>query len=174
MKPKKPKPPKKPLVSEEDTAMFLEAIGGAKPLGARDRLPVPPVQSVVKVVVHPVETKLSFQGEMASYSARAPGVSLAQIAELKKMRAEEELDLHGDTIAKALEKLAQFLVASRRAGRRCVRVIHGKGTHSEVGAPLREAVIHALLGQYSGYVKAMATAPQADGGEGATTVWLAR
>lgn len=170
----KAKKPKKPLVSEEDTAMFLEAIGGATPLGKRDRLPVPPQPAVVKVVVHPVEVKLAFEGEPAKYSARAPGVSLAQIAELRKMRAEEELDLHGETIAKALEKLAQFLVAARRTGRRCVRIVHGKGTHSEVGAPLREAVVHALLGQYSGYVKAMATAAQADGGEGATTVWLGR
>ena len=52
--------------------------------------------------------------------------------------------------------------------RRCVLIIHGRGLHSEHGAPLREAVLAELLGPLSGFVHALATAAPADGGEGAT------
>ena len=99
-------------------------------------------------------------------------MSLAQVGELRRARAEETLDLHGETTQTAIELLGQFLAKSARLGRRCVRVIHGKGTHSEHGAPLREAVLAALIGKLSGYVHALATAAPADGGEGATTILL--
>jgi DNA-nicking Smr family endonuclease len=172
-KPPKPKKPKPPAVTAEERALFLGAIGGAVPLGARDRLPVPPPPpAVVRVSPLPVETKLAVEGDSARYSARAPGVSLAQVAELRRARAEETLDLHGDTTLVAIERLGQFLVQAKKLGRRCVRVIHGKGTHSEHGAPLREAVLAALLGKLSGFVHALATAAPADGGEGATTILL--
>ena len=171
---KKPKPKAiRAMVTPEEQQMFLESIGGTLPLNGRDRLPVPPAPPApVKPVTHPVEIKLAVEGDPSRFSARAPGVSLAQIAELKRMHAEETLDLHGETVAKALEKLAAFVVAAKRTGRRCVRIIHGKGTHSEHGAPLREAVLNDLSGRLSGYVKAMATSAPADGGEGATMVWL--
>ena len=170
VKPRKVRPP---AVTPEERDLFLEAIGGTQPLGTRDRLPVPPPPPApVRVVAHPVEVKLTIEGDSARFSARAPGVSLAQIAELRRARAEDTLDLHGDTTAAGTARLAQFVVASQKLGRRCVRVIHGKGTHSEHGAPLREAVLAELLGKLSGYVHALATAAPADGGEGATTIFL--
>ena len=165
---------KRPLVSPEDQALFLEAVGGATPLGARDRVNVPPPKSVIKVVELPPEVKLAVEGDARHFVARAPGVSLQQVAQLRagKVRAEQTLDLHGETIEPALGKLRTFLVEQSRLGRRNVLVIHGKGTHSEVGAPLREAVLAALLGELSGLVHALATASQGDGGEGATYVML--
>jgi len=51
-------------------------------------------------------------------------------------------------------------------------VVHGKGTHSEHGAPLRDAVLAELLGPLSGFVHAMASAAPSEGGEGATSVML--
>lgn len=179
MKPKLPKPKKPkikaPAVTEEEKNLFLEFIGGTKPLGARDRLPVPPPPPApIRPVVHPVEVALAVEGDGARYSARAPGVSLAQLAELRRAHAEATLDLHGEPVALALDKLAAFVVQASRIRRRCVRVIHGKGLHSEHGAPLREAVLHELTGKLSGYVHALATAQPADGGEGATTILLRR
>jgi DNA-nicking Smr family endonuclease len=166
--------PKRPLVSPEDQALFLEAVGGATPLSGRDRVNIGAPKSVIKVVELPPEVALAVEGDGRSYAARAPGVSLQQVAQLRagKLRAEHTLDLHGETIDKALGKLRAFLVEQQRLGRRTVLVIHGKGTHSEVGAPLREAVLAALLGQLSGMVHALATAAPSDGGEGATYVML--
>jgi DNA-nicking Smr family endonuclease len=68
--------------------------------------------------------------------------------------------------------LRDYLLRSNRLGRRCVLVVHGKGLHSDQGAPLRETVLHELLGQLSGLVHALATASPADGGEGATYIML--
>jgi DNA-nicking Smr family endonuclease len=166
---------KRPAVAPEEQALFLEAVAGVKPLNARDRVPVPPAPpSVVKVVELPPEVKLAVEGDSQRYAARGPGVSHAQIAELRggKVRAEATLDLHGHTVAPALQQLRQFMIESRRLSRRCVLVVHGKGTHSEHGAPLREAVLGELLGPLSGFVHALASASPNDGGEGATCVML--
>ena len=164
---------KQSAVSPEDRALFLAAIGGATPLdgAARDRVPVPPPPpSPVRVAELPPEVKLAVDGDAARYAARAPGVSHAQVAELRggKVHATATLDLHGETTADASAKLRQFLLVSVRAGHGCVRVIHGKGTRSEIGAPLREMVLAELLGALSGYVRALAS----DSGDGATLVAL--
>jgi len=102
----------------------------------------------------------------------APGVSLAQVAELRtgKAHLDATLDLHGITVEDGIAKLRAFLLESRELGRRRVRVIHGKGLHSDAGAPLREAVVADLLGAASGLVRAFATACASDGGEGATII----
>jgi DNA-nicking Smr family endonuclease len=165
---------KRPAVSVEEQALFLAAIEGTQPLVARDRVKVPPPPpSPVRVVEHPLEVKLVVEGDGTRYAARAPGVSRAQIAELRagKLHVEETLDLHGDTVARGVERLRGFL-ATARGVRRCVLIVHGKGTHSDHGAPLREAVVGELLGALSGYVHALATAAPAHGGEGATCVVL--
>ena len=152
--------------------MFLDAIRGAQPLSARDRIAVPPPPpSPVRVAELPPEVKLVVEGDGQRYTARAPGVSHAQIAELRGgRRAEATLDLHGENVATATAQLRQFLIESRRLGRRCVLIIHGKGLHSEHGAPLREAVLAELIGPASGLIRAIATASPSDGGEGATFV----
>jgi DNA-nicking Smr family endonuclease len=166
---------RRPVVSPEDQALFLEAVEGTKPLDTRDRIPVPPPPpSVVRVVELPPTIELTVEGDGQRYAARAPGVSRAQILELRagKVRAEETLDLHGHTVEAGLQQLRDFLVAAHRIGRRCVLIIHGKGTRSEHGAPLREAVLGELLGALSGLVRALATAGPSDGAEGATYVML--
>jgi DNA-nicking Smr family endonuclease len=171
----RPKRERRSVFAPEDLALFAEAMNGVTPLAVRDRVVVPPAApSPVKVVELPAEVKLSVEGDGQRYAARSAGVSHAQVSELRagKVRAEATLDLHGEQVAPAVARLQQFLVESRRLGRRCVLVIHGKGTHSEHGAPLREGVLHALLGRLSGLVHALASATRTDGGEGATYVML--
>ena len=162
------------MVSSEDQALFLAAVDGAKPLESRDRVPVqPPPPSVVKVALLPPAIQLTVEGDSQRYAARAPGVNRAQLADLRagRMHAEETLDLHGETVERGIARLREFLQHSSRM-RRCVLVVHGKGLHSEHGAPLREAVLAELLGACSGFVHAFATAAPRDGGEGATYVLL--
>ena len=161
---------KRPSVSPEDQALFLDAVRGAQPLAKRDRLAVPPPPpSPVAVSELPPEVKLSVEGDAQRYAARAPGVSLSQVAELRtgKVHLEATLDLHGATTASAIEQLRAFLAEARRVGRRRVLIVHGKG----MGA-LREAVVADLLGPLSGLVHAFASAAPGDGGEGATIVML--
>jgi DNA-nicking Smr family endonuclease len=166
---------KRPILAPEDEALFRDAMGDVTPLGARDRVPPPkPPPSVVKVEVLPPEVKLTVDGDGQRYAARAPGVSVAQIADLRagKVHSGATLDLHGQTVAPALAQLRQFLLEARRTGHRCVLVIHGRGLHSEHGAPLREAVLGELLGPLSGLVHALASAAPVDGRDGATYVML--
>lgn len=166
--------PKRPLVSPEDQALFMEAVGGAMPLTGRDRVPVVKPPAVVRVVEPPPPVSLTVEGDGQRYAARGPGVSRQQVQELRagKVHAEETLDLHGEVVTKGLARLRAFMLEAHRIGRRCVLVVHGKGTHSEHGAPLREAVLGELLGPLSGVIHALSTAAPADGGEGATYVML--
>jgi DNA-nicking Smr family endonuclease len=166
---------KRAVLTPEEQALFQEAMGGVKPLDSRDRVNVPPAPpSPVRVVELPPEVKLTVDGDAHRYAARSSGVSHAQIAVVGagKVRAEATLDLHGMTVEPALAQLKKFLSDARQLGRRCVLIVHGKGTHSEHGAPLREAVMHQLLGALSGFVHAFASAAPSDGGEGATYVML--
>ncbi len=166
--------PKRPLVSPEDQALFMEAIGGATPLSGRDRVPVVKPPSVVRIVELPPQVSLTVEGDGQRYAARGPGVSRTQVQELRtgKIHAEQTLDLHGELVEKGLQQLRAFMLEANRIGRRCVLIVHGKGTHSEHGAPLREAVLGELLGPLSGLIHALSTAAPADGGEGATYVML--
>lgn len=164
------------MVSSEDQALFLAAIEGTSPLDGsrRDRVPLPPKPpSPIRPVFLPPEVKLSVEGDTQRYIARAPGVSRAQAAELRagRVHADQTLDLHGETVERARTLLRDLALAAAPL-RRCVLVIHGKGLHSEHGAPLRDAVLGELLGPLSGFVHAFATAAPADGGEGATYVML--
>ena len=163
------------MLTPDEEALFLEAMGGVKPLESRDRVNVPPPPpSPVRVVELPPEVKLAVDGDVQRYAARAPGVSHAQIADLRtgKIRVDATLDLHGSLVSPAIQQLRAFLIESRKLSRRCVLVVHGKGTHSEHGAPLREAVLGELLGPLSGFVHALSCAAPADGGDGATYVML--
>jgi DNA-nicking Smr family endonuclease len=166
---------RRPVLTPDEEALFHQAMGGVKPLGSRDRVPVPPPPpSPVRVVELPPEVKLAVDGDAQRYAARAPGVSHAQIADLRKgkIHVDATVDLHGLLVAPALQQLRAFFFESRKLARRCVLVVHGKGTHSEHGAPLREAVLQELLGPLSGFVHALSCAAPADGGDGATYVLL--
>jgi DNA-nicking Smr family endonuclease len=96
--------------------------------------------------------------------------------EMRKLRrglypAQDELDLHGLNQSAARDRLADFIVASRDAGHRCVRIIHGKGYRSGArGAVLKTAVDLWLRRHLD--VLAFASAKAIDGGTGALYVLL--
>jgi DNA-nicking Smr family endonuclease len=99
-----------------------------------------------------------------------------RIQEMRKLRrglfpAQDQLDLHGFTQAAARDQLADFIVASRDAGLRCVRVIHGKGyRNGGRGAVLKTAVDLWLRRHMD--VLAFTSAKPIDGGTGALYVLL--
>ncbi len=97
---------------------------------------------------------------------------------LKRLRrglyaVQDELDLHGLHAADAERLLRQFLADVRRSGAICVRLIHGKGLHSESTGPVLKSLVEHLLRQRRD-VLAYASAPPAQGGGGAVLVLLAR
>lgn len=62
-------------------------------------------------------------------------------ARLRRMKPQATVDLHGATVAEALERVDQFLEESKARGLQKVLVVHGKGLHSQDGGSiLRDAV----------------------------------
>lgn len=84
-----------------------------------------------------------------------------------------ELDLHGLTREHAREALAAFLARAQGAGRRCVRIVHGKGRGSPGRVPVLKTQVPGWLMQKK-QVLAFVQATAPEGGAGALLVLLAR
>jgi DNA-nicking Smr family endonuclease len=84
---------------------------------------------------------------------------------------EDELDLHGLNQTAARDRLAEFLARSRDAGRRCVRIIHGKGYRSGTRGPVLKIAVDLWLRRHMD-VMAFTSAKGIDGGAGAVYVLL--
>lgn len=82
-----------------------------------------------------------------------------------------QIDLHGLRRDEARARLTEFLRASARQGRRCLRVVHGKGHGSPGREPVLKAKVQRWLAQ-SAEVIAFAQASARQGGAGALVVLL--
>jgi len=82
-----------------------------------------------------------------------------------------EIDLHGKTTEQARDSLADFLLDARARGRRCIRVIHGKGLTSPNREPVLKGKVRRWLAQWDD-VLAYCEAPRHAGGAGAVMVLL--
>lgn len=86
---------------------------------------------------------------------------------------EAELDLHGRIVVEARAMVSEFLREARLQGRRCVRIIHGKGLSSAGKLPVLKGKVNAWLRQRE-EVLAFCSARHYDGGTGAVYVLLKR
>ena len=102
-----------------------------------------------------------------------PGVQRQALRKLKRggSAVEDELDLHGLTVAAARPMLAAFLNACAGHGVRRVRIIHGKGLRSAAGEGVLKDRVASWLAQRSD-VLAFSEAPASGGGSGAVIVLL--
>ena len=85
--------------------------------------------------------------------------------------AEDELDLHGLNQTAARDSMADFIARSRDSGRRCVRIIHGKGYRSGARGPVLKIAVDLWLRRHMD-VMAFTSARAIDGGTGAVYVLL--
>jgi len=83
-----------------------------------------------------------------------------------------QLDLHGLRRDEARERLNRFVLEAKRAGLRCVRVIHGKGHGSPGREPVLKRKVQTWLVQKKEVI-AFTQARASDGGTGALLVLLA-
>jgi len=108
---------------------------------------------------------------------RAAGVDRRTVDRLRRgqIAIEAEIDLHGHTQAEAHRALQSFISGQAGAGRRCVRVVTGKGSFREGGGVLKAAVPRWLNeSPLREQVLAFSHARRDDGGEGALYVLLRR
>jgi DNA-nicking Smr family endonuclease len=109
----------------------------------------------------------------ATLSFQRAGVRTQVMRRLRRglIPVEDELDLHGLNQAAARDRLAEFIVAARDSGRRCVRVIHGKGYRSGLRGPVLKTAVDLWLRRHID-VMAFSSARAIDGGTGALYVLL--
>ena len=172
--------------SAEDLAMFLAAVDGARPLPKRDRVildapkPSPrPRQreldeaAVIGELLHgplAIDDWLDLGG--ADSFVRS-GLSRTVLRDLRRGRwsIQGHVDLHGMNRHEAHEQVTEFVAESLAAGKRCLRIVHGRGH----GSPGREAILRQLVKVWLGRCKdvlAFCHAPPSDGGDGALWVLL--
>jgi DNA-nicking Smr family endonuclease len=98
------------------------------------------------------------------------------LARLKRgeFSVQGHLDLHGFGREEARPALERFLREAQRMGHSCVRVVHGRGTHSESEPSLMKREVTRWLSsrRLSRTVVAFASARWRDGGSGAVYVLL--
>jgi DNA-nicking Smr family endonuclease len=151
-------------------------LGKAAP--ARDRLdelmpllPVPPIEPGDGPSGGPQAT--GAVGSADALSFQRAGVRTQVVRRLRRglIPVEGELDLHGLSQAAARDQLAEFLAYSRNSGRRCVRIIHGKGYRSGARGPVLKMAVDLWLRRHFD-VMAFTSARAVDGGTGAVYVLL--
>ena len=92
---------------------------------------------------------------------------------MKRMPAEDSLDLHGYTSDEARLLAEQFIHESFKQGYKKVIIIHGRGLHSADGKPILKDVVEDTLRRIHN-VYTFTKASQTDGGSGALWVFLRR
>ncbi|MBS0577049.1 MAG: Smr/MutS family protein [Proteobacteria bacterium] len=167
-----------------DADAFAAAVGPVRRLPAVAPPPRPPRR-------RPMAVRDADEAQALAQSRRIDPQALAQalgeIVEckrpdvppelLRRLRSgqfviDDEIDLHGLDAEAAEAALRGFLAQSQQAGKRCLRIVHGRGWHSRQGPVLR-GVVERILHQRAD-VLAFASAPPAAGGNGAVLALLAR
>jgi DNA-nicking Smr family endonuclease len=106
-------------------------------------------------------------------SYRRPDISIDVVNRLRRGQwaIQGQLDLHGLRRDEAREALGGFIRQAHQQGRRCVRVVHGKGHGSPGKMPVLKAKVQRWLAQRREVI-AFAQAPGPQGGAGALVVLL--
>ncbi|MCC7412276.1 MAG: Smr/MutS family protein [Gammaproteobacteria bacterium] len=104
-----------------------------------------------------------------------PGVPRAVWRRLRRGQyaVQDEIDLHGCTVAAAKAAVAAFLRRAGAAQLGCVRIVHGKGRGSPAGRPVLKGKLGNWL-RLREEVLAYCSARPVDGGTGAVYVLLRR
>ena len=179
-----------PAVEEDESALFLRAVGGAKRLGpaafSKDRAeksaaPAPPTpaenndQELFLKAMSKIGTA-AFRDELpeAEEDGDQRRSQSSRTRQLKRgtIRITDELDLHGQFRDEALASLERFIANSYTQGQQAVLVITGKGINSPEGPVLQGAVSEWLRGKGKGMVAEFVPAPRDKGGSGAFVVFL--
>lgn len=171
---------KKPSSEEDDdTDLFRRAAGRVRPLHSdrvqhQQRRPRP-APSDRRHAAPSEEDRDPYVTETPSEYGplfyASPGVQHRLMRKLKRgqFAIEDELDLHGMRVKEAGQRLEKFLSKCSDRGRRCVRIIHGKGLRTG-GSVLKENVAQWL--RIRSDVVAFCSAQPNDGGTGAVYVLL--
>jgi len=183
---KRPRRAKPAPLSEEEIALFRQAVADVRPLRGLNRIRLTPQRPWPEprplALDEQVETVDGLSDNIPWYDNldsgaelvfRRPGLSHQILKNLRRghWQIQSEIDLHGHTSDEARQQLALFLNECRHFGLRCVRVIHGKGLCSKNREPVLKFKTANWLMQRDD-VLAFCQAKPAEGGGGALVVLL--
>ncbi|WED42324.1 Smr/MutS family protein [Legionella cardiaca] len=175
------------FLSDEDKALFRRTVGVVKPLQKNKQVvvaterPQPPAAKPKELLpkLHGPSIYLSDYysvevqtNTILSYCSHS--IPYKRMRELKsgQIKWETRLDLHGHKPEAAKETLIRFILEQSASGRRCLLIIHGKGSYSGE-APILKNLVNHWLRQFP-QVLAFHSALGRDGGSGALYVLLKR
>ena len=180
------KPPRHPPEEEEDdAALFRAAIGRVRELPPADVPPAAPKPRPLPRMAardesealgefrRALSTDVLEAGDALAYRRQPLPARVLQRLRRGDYAAQHELDLHHADAAQAEAMLRRFLRESVQAGLACVRIVHGKGLHSDSGVPVLKNLVDRVLRQRAD-VLAFHSAPPAQGGHGAVLVLLSK
>lgn len=170
----------------DPAALFRSVVGDARPVGDRNRVVlerVPPLPAPIKreaderAALHEsLAAPLTFEdrldmGEEAAFLR--PGLPRRVLTDLRRGRwvLQGQIDLHGLTRDEARAALAHFLHDALAQGKRCIRVIHGKGHGSPGKVSILKQLSRGWLAQREEILCFCQAGPN-DGGGGALLVLL--
>lgn len=187
--PPPPPPQKKPAPEEDDASLFYAAMDGVQQLTHRGEAPTPnprlpelidenaeALAQLSELVAGQGTFEISASDEFIEGASPGTDRNLMRALRRGDFTLQGRLDLHGMTQAQAKAAVDRFLTDSRRAGRRCVLIIHGRGLNSQDQLPVLKEQVRGWLEHKSvgKGVLAFATARPQDGGAGAVYVLLRR
>lgn len=173
-------------MNDDDSKLFRDAVSGARPLKNEERAapakkkPRPSARFTrddeAAALRQSLDADIDDSEESSGDALRfgRPHVGRRTMRQLARGRfaVQDEIDLHGMTIAEARPRLADFIDYAARRGLRCVRVVHGKGRGSGDRGPVLKPSVARWLRRMDS-VLAYVSARQVDGGTGAVYVLLA-
>jgi len=174
------------LPDDPEQAAFILAMAGVEPLpdsnlASLDKPPPRPApqqtqadrQAVLHESLHaPITLQDRLEGgDEAAYLR--PGLAQTVLRDLRRGRwvVQDEIDLHGLNREQARHLIAGFLHTCLHQGKRCLRIVHGKGHGSPHKLSVLRQLVRGWLAQRHEVLAYCQAKPQ-DGGEGALLVLL--
>lgn len=173
-----------------DSALFRHAVRHVQPINARPavRLPVQRRTEAAEVLKNrrqhaagkPIKTLARVSDDFMpaglahddTVFVRNPdGIQVIKQLQQGRWAIGATLDLHGNTLDQARERLDRFLQSCTEHAIRCVRVVHGKGYGSKESGPVLGTTLRRWLTQIEA-VQAYAQCSEHEGGAGALNVLL--
>lgn len=176
-------------LSREDRILFRLAVKSVAPIKDTRRAILAPVlrepadvlrqrreramgkEAVPLATVSDAYTPASEGSQGTDYLRPGYGPDLLKGLRRGKWPVGASLDLHGDTLDVARERLERFLQSCLEHQIKCVRVVHGKGYGSKDGEAVLKQAARSWLAQMDAVLAYVECAEQ-DGGAGAVQVLL--
>lgn len=177
------------IAHEDDEALFLQAMQGARRIGdageSSEPLTEPPVRKRTDLreqhehhlflsAIKKIGANITDANQEEDSDESEPRSTTSRLRQVKRgsIRITRQLDLHGFSRDEALQLLSDFIVKAYHEGREAVLIITGKGINSPEGPVLRGAVDAWLRTEGKSVVSEFQPAPRTHGGKGAFVAFL--